>query len=105
MRRLFFLYALVSLQAQAQAPSTNPAAAAPAAPAPAPAAQPAKPAEPPRRLILRLDEMDGPKPSFGASAGETYGSQNLPSLGGDAMKVDPSKLRSSPYPETDPNLR
>ena len=76
--------------------------AAPQAPAPE-AAPAAKPAEPPKaappRLILRLDEIEGPRMSIGRSASETDPKKNLPALGGDARPVDLSKPPESIYPK------
>src|SRR5687768_1404602 len=79
--------------------------------APKPAPEPAKPAatpaaEPRRPLILRLDEIDGPKPTFAPSESERTPSADLPSLGGDARSVERAKsLRSSPYPHSSENLQ
>ena len=79
------------------------AAAGPVAaqsPAPQPPATPAsQPAERPARLILRLDEIDGPRMSIGRSASETEPKKDLPSLGGDARPVDLSKPRESIFPK------
>jgi len=78
----------LSLLAGAAAAQTPAAAergpAAPAAVAPAPAAsaaaQPAA-AQPRKPLVLRLDEIDGPRMSFGASQGETFKKDDLPDIG------------------------
>jgi hypothetical protein len=108
--RPFLFCALLSLHAAA-ATAQAPAATQTPAAAPAPAAAPEKPAatqpvEPRRPLILRLDEIDGPKPSFGASEGEKYQGRELPSLGGDARKVEGGGIpRSSPYPHSSENLQ
>jgi hypothetical protein len=90
-----------------------PAAAQTPAPAPEkPAATPEKPAatqpatEPRRPLILRLDDPDGPKMSFGASEGERYRPADLPALGEGTRPIDPSwSPRSSPYPHSSENLQ
>jgi len=88
-----------------QVPAPAPAAAPPATAAPSPAQ-----AEPPaatgsRPLILRLDEIDGPRMSFGRSAGEREAPRDLPSLGGDVRTLETSRsLRSSPYPTSSENL-
>jgi 3-oxoacyl-ACP reductase-like protein len=87
---LAIAFTLFAAAAAAQTPAPAPqkapapanAAPAPANAAPAPAnAAPASAAEPHKPLILRLDEIDGPKMSFGASQGETYQSNQLPDLG------------------------
>ena len=103
MRRLLLLLAAVSLQAAGQAPAEPPKpAAAPDKPAAAPSTEPRRP------LILRLDEVDGPRMSFGRSASETDAGKELPSLGGDARKINPNWAppgsRGSPYPHTSENL-
>jgi hypothetical protein len=74
-------------QATDPARTSSPAAAAP------PAAQPA---ERPR-LMLRLDELDGPRMSFGPSATEKYPAKDLPSLGGNPRPLDQS-VRDSAFP-------
>ncbi|HEY2335981.1 MAG TPA: hypothetical protein VGI18_01295, partial [Burkholderiales bacterium] len=72
---------------------------APAAATPAPAAQPA-PAEPRKPLVLRLDEIDGPRMTFGASPNEKIQSKELPSLGGDARPLPtlPAGTSGSAFP-------
>jgi hypothetical protein len=92
--RLLLVLLGFSLDAAAQAPAANPA----------PAQTPEKPAvtqpaEPRRPLILRLDEIDGPRMSFGRSSTETEKPKDLPSLGGDARKIEPTQSSSSPYPK------
>jgi hypothetical protein len=92
----------------ATAVAQAPAAAQPPVVAPKPAPVPDKPiaapaAEPSRPLILRLDEIDGPRPSFGASPGERYQGGQLPALGGDARQVE-GGLRGNPYPHSSENL-
>ena len=75
--------------------SAAPQASAPATP---PTAQPAeRPAAPPR-LILRLDEIEGPRMSIGRSAGETEAKKDLPALGGDARKADMAKPTEAIFP-------
>ena len=102
MTRYFLILAACSLPAAAQAPV--PAPEKPAAAPEKPAATP--PAEPRRPLILRLDEVDGPKMSFGASQGERYQSEALPGLGSGARQLDPSwSPRTSPYPHSSDNLQ
>jgi len=90
------LLACAAAAAQTPAPSTNP----PAAPAAAAPAQ--KPAEPRKPLILRLDEIEGPRMHFGASPDEKYQPAELPSLGGDTRSLENArsidKNRASPYP-------
>ena len=101
--RSFLALLALSLPAAAQTPAPAPEkpAATPEKPA---AAQPA--AEPRRPLILRLDDPDGPKMSFGASEGERYRGAELPTLGGDARRVDPNWSPStSPYPHSSENLQ
>src|SRR5512144_715349 len=74
---------LLAGAAFAQAPAPAPQKASPpatAAPATASAAQPA-PAEPSKPLILRLDEIDGPRLSVGASTGEKFTGNELPGIG------------------------
>jgi 2-oxoglutarate dehydrogenase E2 component (dihydrolipoamide succinyltransferase) len=84
---------------QAPAPAATPAPAAPSS------AQPAeRPAEAPRPLILRLDDVDAPRMSFGRSAGEKDAPRNLPSLGED-VRTPESRMRSSPYPHSSDNLQ
>jgi hypothetical protein len=87
-------FAAAAAAQTAPAPSTSPAKAAPAAPA----AQ--KPAEPRKPLILRLDEIDGPRMEFGPSPGESYQSKELPALGGDARALPtlPAGTSGSPFP-------
>ena len=100
--RSFLILIAFSLPAAAQAPAPVPEkpAAAPEKPAAAP------PAEPRRPLILRLDEVEGPKMSFGASQGEKYQSEALPGLGSGARQLDPSwSPRTSPYPHSSDNLQ
>jgi hypothetical protein len=84
--------------AQAPVPAAPNAAAATPAPA-APAAQPA-PAEPRKPLVLRLDEIDGPRMTFGASPNEKIQSKELPSLGGDARPLPtlPAGTSGSAFP-------
>jgi hypothetical protein len=97
----FSLQAALALAQPAEAPKP---AAAPEKPAATPAANP--PAEPRRPLILRLDEVDGPKMSFGASQGEKYQSEALPGLGSGARQLDPSwSPRTTPYPHSSDNLQ
>jgi hypothetical protein len=72
--------------AQAPAPAA-PKPAAPAAAAPAPAAQPA-PVEARKPLVLRLDEIEGPRMSIGASPSETFKKSDLPEIG--SSKPSPS---------------
>jgi hypothetical protein len=98
-----FLFVALSLNAAtavAQAPAEAPKAAAePDKPAATPAAEPRRP------LILRLDEIDGAKPTFAPSESEKTRSGDLPSLGGDARTLERAKsLRSSPYPHSSENL-
>ena len=100
--RLFLACIAFSLPAAAQTPAPAPAPERPAAKPETPAA--AQPAEPRRPLILRLDEIDGPRPSFGASQGERYQSNQLPTLGGDARMPD-YQLRTNPYPHSSENLQ
>ena len=93
MKKSLAALALSLLAAAAAAQAPVPAAPKPAAPAaaPAPAApaasQPA-PAEPRKPLVLRLDEIDGPRMSFGASQGETFKKSDLPEIG--SSKPSPS---------------
>ena len=93
MKRLLSAIALSLLAgaAAAQAPAAaapKPAAPATAAPAPAaPSAQPA-PAEARKPLVLRLDEIDGPRMSIGASPSETFKKSDLPEIG--SSKPSPS---------------
>jgi hypothetical protein len=102
--RLFLVCIAFSLPAAAQTPAPAPAPEKPAATPEKPAA--AQPAEPRRPLILRLDEVDGPKVSFGASQGESYKSDSLPGLGAGARPLDPSwSPRTSPYPHSSENLQ
>jgi hypothetical protein len=87
--------------------AAGPAAPQASAPAPTPAApstaQPQeRPAAPPR-LILRLDEIEGPRMSVGRSAGETDPKKDLPALGGDARPVDLSRPRESIFPKESTN--
>jgi hypothetical protein len=75
-----FLAAFIASMAGLAAAQT-PAPAQSAAPAqPAVTAQPAKPAA--RPLILRLDEVDGPRMSVGPTATEKPPEKDLPTLGG-----------------------
>jgi hypothetical protein len=91
------LAVLVAAGLLVAAGQARPQAAAPEAP---PAAKPAEPpkAAPPR-LILRLDEIEGPRMSIGRSASETDPKKDLPALGGDARPVDLSKPIGSIFPK------
>jgi hypothetical protein len=91
MKRLLLLLLGFSLDAAAQ--PAKPPAPAPEKPAVT------QPAEARRPLILRLDEVDGPRMSFGRSSTETEKPRDLPSLGGDARKIDPAQLNGSPFPK------
>ena len=85
---LFVLAATLVAAAPAKVAAPKPAAPA-AAPAPAaPAASQPAPAEPRKPLVLRLDEIDGPRMSFGASQGETFKKSDLPEIG--SSKPSPS---------------
>jgi len=94
------------LLAAAAGPSAAQSQAAPVAPSPAP--QPAAPAsQPPERkpLILHLDDASRRQIMFGPGGNQSAesagrGSDGLPSLGGDARRIDPATIRdkSSPYP-------
>jgi hypothetical protein len=95
MKKFAFLLAALAatpLAAQTPAPQTAPAQ---------PAVQPVT-APPERRpLILDLDETSRRQILSGSRSAETGGRGDaLPSLGGDAMRVDPSSVRSSrsPFP-------
>jgi hypothetical protein len=105
------LLALALLAAAGQALAQSPATPAaepkpPAAAAPSTAQPPERPAAPRAPLILRLDEIDGPKPTFAPSESERPPSADLPSLGGDARAMERAKsLRSSPYPHSSENLQ
>ena len=85
-------------QALAQSPATPAAEPKPPAAAPSTAQPPERPAAPRAPLILRLDEIDGPKPTFAPSESERTPSADLPSLGEGARPLDHSQ-RSSPYPK------
>ena len=45
-------------------------------------------------LKLRLDEMPGGRPRIGAGTAEKEPAKDLPSLGGDARRIDPPRLSS-----------
>jgi len=86
MKKSLSAIALSLLAGAAAAQTSAPAAPKPAAPAAA--ATPAAPAasqpasgEPRKPLVLRLDEIDGPRMSFGASQGETFKKSDLPEIG------------------------
>jgi hypothetical protein len=64
----------------AQSTPQAPAQSAPPAATPAPAQPPQKPAG--RPLILRLDELDGPRMNVGPTATEKPPEKDLPTLGG-----------------------
>jgi hypothetical protein len=86
MKRSLLAIALSLLAGAAAAQTPAPAAPKPAAPAAtAPAAAPAEPRKP---LVLRLDEIEGPRMSFGASQSETYKKSDLPDIG--TAKPSPS---------------
>jgi hypothetical protein len=99
MKRSLSAIALSLLAGAAAAQAPAPAAPKPAAATPAPAAQPA-PAEPRKPLVLRLDEIDGPRMTFGASPNEKIQSKELPSLGGDARPLPtlPAGTSGSAFP-------
>jgi hypothetical protein len=103
---MFVAFSLLAAAGPAAAQSADRAPAPAAVPTPAPTAPSA--AQPPERpagsrLILRLDEVEGPRMNFGSSASEKYPAKDLPSLGGDARQVE-GGLRSSPYPKSSDNL-
>jgi hypothetical protein len=99
MKRSLSAIALSLLAGTAAAQAPAPAAPNAAAATPAPAAQPA-PAEPRKPLVLRLDEIDGPRMTFGASPNEKIQSKELPSLGGDARPLPtlPAGTSGSAFP-------
>jgi len=69
--------------------ATTAAAQTSAPAAPAPSVTPAQPAQNPpgRPLILRLDEVDGPRINVGPSATEKPPEKDLPALGGPPTKT------------------
>jgi len=76
--------------AASQAPASNPSGEQPSQP----------PASAGPQLKLRLDEAVQPRPriTFGPATKEAQ--SGLPSLGGDARRIEPpSQPRSSPYPK------
>jgi hypothetical protein len=103
-KQLLPLLVAFSLAAAAgRSAAQSPAAASP------PSQQPAAPASQPaerKPLILHLDDASRRQIMFGpggnqSAEGASRGSDSLPSLGGDARRVDPAQLRdrSSPYPK------
>jgi hypothetical protein len=110
MKKLFALLAFPLLGAAgpgaAQSPAPQPSAT-PSVQPPANASQP-NASQPTERkpLILHLDDASRRQILFGpggsqSTEGATRASDGLPSLGGDARRVDPATLRnsSSPYPK------
>jgi hypothetical protein len=84
------------------------AAQSPAAPPPAPPPAAAPAPLPPERnpagagslnLNLQLDDASRRRIMSGAIEEGGRGGKDLPTLGGDARKLDPSEARSSPYPK------
>jgi hypothetical protein len=84
MKRSLSAIALSLLAGAAAAQAPAPAAPKPAAPA---AAAPA-PVEARKPLVLRLDEIEGPRMSIGASPSETFKKSDLPEIG--SSKPSPS---------------
>jgi hypothetical protein len=75
------LFAAGGAAAQTSAPAPAPTQSA------APASTPAQPKPPARPLILRLDEIDGPRITVGPSATEKPPEKELPALGGPPSKA------------------
>jgi hypothetical protein len=91
---IFVAFPLLAAAGPAAAQSSTPASAAPSPAQPPERAAPASP-----RLILRLDEIDGPKMNFGRSADEKVPSKDLPTLGGDARPIDRTPSPGSVFPK------
>ena len=97
---LAFLLLAAAGPVAAQPPAAQPPAQPPAAPARAP--------QPPERipagagslnLNLQLDDASRRRIMSGAVEEGGRSGKDLPTLGGDARKLDPSEMRSSPYPK------